>query len=370
MRIGYDAKRIFHNFTGLGNYSRSLVEMMAKFYPRNSYLLFNPKPAPLRRMEQYPSVKTVTPSGIWKFFPALWRSRGILRDLRRQNIDVYHGLSGELPLGISRTGIPSVLTVHDVIFLRFPQWYKPADRKIYTWKLKHALKEATRIVAISRQTKKDIMEFFHIAPGRIDVIYQTCHPAFKKNYSSGEIGEVKEKFGIEAPFVLYVGTIEPRKNAFTLVKALKDLPYSAVLVGRKTAYGEEVEKYVRTHGMHDRVRFLEGLMLEELAVLYRLAKVSVYPSIYEGFGIPIIESLFAGTPVITNAAGVFPEAAGPGGIYLNDIFDVGEMKEKLQYAMENDLEELSKKGRAYVHKMFDEKKLAAQWDAAYRQIRK
>ncbi|NPA42493.1 MAG: glycosyltransferase family 4 protein [Chlorobi bacterium] len=368
MRIGYDAKRIFHNTTGLGNYSRHLVRTMARFYPEYTYILYNPKPPRVHRLDVQPPLEERRPRSWWKYAPSLWRSRGILKNLRRDGIDLYHGLSGELPLGISRTGIPSVLTVHDVIFWKFPHWYSPADRLIYTLKLKRALKEASAVVAVSKQTKADLVEMTGIDPERVQVIYQSCDPVFKKDLPPAYLEEVRRKYSLpREDVILYVGTLEPRKNAMTLVKALSRLPYSAVFVGRMTPYGRQVKKFAESTGMQDRVKFLSGLSLRELAALYRLARVSVYPSIYEGFGIPIIESLYAGTPVITNARGVFREAAGPGGIYLSDVTDPAEMEEKLRWAMTSDLGPLREAGLRHVRR-FDDDRLAGRWHALYRKL--
>ncbi len=369
MRIGYDAKRIFHNTTGLGNYGRDLVRIMASFFPENEYVLYNPYQAKTQRFEPKENMRIKYPSGIYSMFPSLWRSKGIIKDLKKDRIELYHGLSGELPWGISRTGIPSVVTVHDVIFMRFPEWYKSIDRSIYKKKFLRAVNEANKIVAISKQTRDDIVEFSNINPEKVEVIYQGCHPIFKSDIPVDYQFQVQEKYALPVEFALYVGTIEPRKNAFTIVKAMKDLPYHLVLAGKETDYARQIRAYIKSHGMSDRIRFLGNLDLNELAAMYRLAKVFIYPSIYEGFGIPIIESLYSGTPVITNAKGVFPEAAGPGGIYLENVFDENEMREKIRFAMENDLTDYVRKGREFVKK-FDDENIARQWMEVYKSLKK
>jgi glycosyltransferase involved in cell wall biosynthesis len=367
MRIGYDAKRIFHNTTGLGNYGRDLVRIMADYYPGNEYFLYNPLPASVHRLKFRPNMKERLPSGSLAAFPALWRTKGILKDLVNDQIDVYHGLSGEIPVGISKKGIRSVVTVHDVIFLRHPEWYKPFDRWIYKKKFRRAVKEADVIVAVSEQTKKDILAYTSVNPDNIKVIYQGCHQVFKDKIPGEYLFQIHEKYGLPDEYILNVGTIERRKNAFSIVKAIKDLPYHLVLVGRETPYAKKIREFIDKHNMHQRVTFLSGLDLNELAAIYRMAKVFVYPSEYEGFGIPVIEALYSGIPVITNAKGVFPETAGPAGIYLENIHDTGEMREKIQYAMENDLSDRVAKGKAYVRK-FDDDVIAAQWMEIYRKL--
>ena len=368
LRLGYDAKRIFHNRTGLGNYGRDLVRILAEYYPENRYFLYNPKPARVHRLQLTPAMTERRPSGLlMRRFPALWRSRGILKDLKRDGIRVFHGLSAELPAGISRTDIASVVTIHDLIFLRFPELYKPIDRWIYRQKFLRAVREADAVVAISRQTKRDIMKFGGVAAEKIRVIYQGCHPVFKEQLSGDFLQQVRRKYGLPQTFLLQVGTVEPRKNLMNVLRALRDLPYALVVVGRLTDYGHKAVKYVHDQGMENRILFLHGLELRELAALYRLARVSIYPSMFEGFGIPIIESLYAGTPVITNARGVFPEAAGPGGIYVDDVQNPGELGRKIRLAMETDISDYSRKGREYVRR-FDDEVLAGQWMELYREL--
>ncbi len=368
MKIGYDAKRFFHNRTGLGNYSRDLIRILHTHAPQIKPVLFNPKPA-RQFLDFVPeSADVIEPqSWFYKKIPALWRSKGVLRDIKAQNLDLYHGLSGELPLGIKNLPVKSIVTVHDLIFLRYPHWYKPLDRFFYRKKFQRAVAEADLIVAISRQTKEDIVRFGLVSAEKIRVIYQGCHEVFKRDYRPGQAKEIRQKYNLPDEFLLYVGTVEPRKNAFTIVKALRDLPYHLVLAGRPTPYAEKIRAFVRENGMEERIHFLSHVPLKDLALLYRAAKVFVYPSVFEGFGIPLIEALYSGTPVITNAHGVFPEAAGPGGIYLKDIYDVNEMKEKLRYAMENDLSELVRSGREYVRR-FDDEALAREWLNTYQNL--
>jgi len=355
MKIGYDAKRIFHNSTGLGNYSRDLVRIMATYYPENKYILYNPKKPSVNRLTLTGEIKVKQPSGFFnRLFPSLWRSKFIIRDLVKDQIDVYHGLSAELPAGIEKTPVKSVVTIHDLIFKHFPELYKPIDRKIYYKKFLKAVKSADQIVAISEQTKKDIIQLSGIDASKIKVIYQGCHEAFKKEYSQDFKQKVIEKYHLPQDFLLNVGTIEPRKNALNIVKALQDSPEHLVLVGKKTAYAQRIKTFVQQHHMQDRIHFLEGLSLEELAVLYQQAKIFIYPSIYEGFGIPIIEALYSKTPVITNKKGVFPEAAGPYSYYVEDVRNPEEIKAVIEQVLKTNPTENVKKSWNFVQKFNDD----------------
>ncbi len=365
MKIGYDAKRMFHNNTGLGNYSRDLVRILATYYPDNEYYLYNPKPAKINRLALTSQMVVKQPENwLSQKLHFLWRSKWITKDIINDQLDIFHGLSGELPFGINKTGVKSVVTIHDLIFIHFPELYKPIDRKIYTAKFKHAAHNADKIVAISEQTKNDLVKFFKISPEKIHVIYQGCHNAFKQSYSDELKNAVKDKFGLPDSFILNVGTIEARKNAFSIVKAIKGNDYQLVLVGRKTAYYNEIEAYIKQHNLSAQVHFLEGLNLEELAILYQLADIFIYPSIYEGFGIPIIEAMFSKTPVITNKYGVFPEAAGPYSYYLDDVTDPNEIQNKIEEVYEHDSRERIANSYAFVQK-FNDDVIAKKWHKIY-----
>ena len=183
MQIGFDAKRAFNNFTGLGNYSRTLIETLAHFYPENTYHLFTPNLNTNPRIAAFsknPSLKIHTPSFPFNKISPLWRSYFINKDILSSGVQIFHGLSHELPIGLSKK-IKQVVTVHDLIQERYPQYYTAIDRKIFTLKLKQACHQADIIVAISEQTKRDIIEFLKIDAEKIQVIYQSCHQQFMDN---------------------------------------------------------------------------------------------------------------------------------------------------------------------------------------------
>ena len=158
MKIGYEAKRIFHNKTGLGNYSRDLIRILSTYYPDNTYFLYNPKPSEKNLFNsEKTNIKECLPkSSFYKMFYNLWRQKAIVGDIVADDIQIYHGLSGEIPLGINRTKIKTIVTIHDLIFLRYPELYPFLDRIIYRVKFYSACKNADTIIAISEETKKDM----------------------------------------------------------------------------------------------------------------------------------------------------------------------------------------------------------------------
>jgi len=331
MKIGFDAKRAFHNSTGLGNYSRDLISILAEKHSNNEYVLYNTKPKKIDRLKDYNNIIEVLPqSKFWKKFSSIWRQKAIVKQIKADKIEVYHGLSGEIPIALVKNNIKSVVTIHDLIFIRYPELYSFFDRKIHFLKFKYAAKNADKVIAISEQTKKDIIKFLKIDPSKIEVVYQGCHAIFKESSSIKEKEALKEKYKLPKEFILNVGTIEKRKNILSVVKAIKNIDTTLVVVGRKTKYFQEVKSYIDKNQMNEKVLFLEGMTLKELATLYQMATIFVYPSVFEGFGIPIIESLYSKTPVITTKGGVFPEAGGPNSLYVekDNIEALGRIIEK------------------------------------------
>ena len=326
--IGFDAKRAVANGTGLGSYSRTLINDLAR-YPL-SLRLYAPDEGRYDLRSQihdrdnvcfcYPAPSLFTSH--FPLFTSYWRSHKIVRDLQRDGIQLYHGLSGELPVGISRSGIPGVVTIHDLIFLRHPEYYHFIDRQIYAWKFRRTVREATHIIAISECTRRDILHYApDVDPEKISVIYQSCAPKFNGSAVTESVEGLPADLR-SCRYILNVGTIEARKNVLLAVKALEEndaLPgdLHLVIVGRHTSYTDEVSRYVRAHGLDSRVHILHGVSDAELPALYAGAEAFVYPSRYEGFGIPIIEAISCGLPVVACSGSCLEEAGGPDTLYVD-----------------------------------------------------
>jgi glycosyltransferase involved in cell wall biosynthesis len=355
MRLGFDAKRAFHNATGLGNYSRDVLRILQARFPEHEYLAYTPRPGRLAPAEG-PRLRAVGPRGaLGRALPALWRQAGIVRDLADDGVALYHGLSNELPAGIERTTIAPVVTIHDLIFERHPELYPAIDRRIYRLKFRSAAARARLVVAVSEQTAQDLVELYGVPPERIRVVYQVCHPAFHAPADPTADAAVAARLGLPTTFVLSVGTLERRKNLLVALRAIAPLEgVSFVAVGRPTPYARELAAFVEEHGLGDRVRFLAGLTIPELASLYRLATAFVYPSLFEGFGIPILEALAAGTPVVTTRGGCFAEAGGPGSAYV-DPRDPEELREVLAALLADPARraEMTRRGRTHAARFSD-----------------
>ena len=371
MKIGFDAKRFFNNNTGLGNYSRTLLKNILKAQPENAYILYSPNTAQHSVSEKFLHGKNIAVKSSGKFF---WRERGVVSDLKSDGVQLYHGLSNEIPFGISKSGIKSIVTIHDLIFKIYPKTYRYFDTKIYDLKFKYSCRNANRILAVSESTKRDIIQFYNIPPEKIEVIYQACNPVFYSLQSTENVLENLEKYKLPIRFMLYVGSVIERKNLLTIVKAQEQINTAnripLVIVGEGGAYKKKVKQYIQDKNIGDYFIWLDSLENDEhLQALYQKAELFIYPSIYEGFGIPIVEALLSKTPVITSNVSSLPEAAGPNSICI-DPYDEKLMKESIELVLTNDSDnhEMVEKGYRYALANFDGEKCAKKVLELYNKI--
>ncbi len=383
MRIGFDAKRIVRNGTGLGSYARTLINDLSAVAPGDCELrLYAPDKGKdeLRNMVVeapnvqfvYPHFATGThhPSSFSRLRGSLWRTHGMVSQLRQDGVELYHGLSGELPIGIKKAGIKTVVTIHDLIFLRHPEYYKWLDTKLYAWKFRKTVAEADRIIAISECTKRDIMFFGGVKSEKIDLIYQSCGTRFKQRATDDERKLVREKYHLPERYIISVGSIEERKNVLLAVKALWYVPeeVSLVIVGRRTPYTERVEQYAREYNLEHRVRILHSVPYADLPSLYQEAEVCVYPSRYEGFGIPIIEAIQSGLPVVACTGSCLMEAGGNDNIYV-DPDDISGMAKGIYQSLKGaeGREERIARSQQYIQR-FEGNNVAAQVFNVYKKL--
>lgn len=323
MKIGFDAKRLYMNSSGLGNYSRNLVANMNKLYPTNEYVLFTPQ-----QNQKYKSFcgnpyVNVLPAGFLnRTFSSKWRSSTIISQINDQKLDVYHGLSNELPYTIADFKGKKVVTIHDLIFIRFPHYYSAFDRANYRKKVTSACLMADVVIAISHQTKNDLIEFLGIDASKIHVVYQSCEEVFW-NHKTEQDQSVIALNNLPENYILYVGTVEPRKNLLELVKALELVDVPLVVVGRlKSSYGKKVMETIEALKLTNKIHFVQNVSNNQLAALYANAKCLVYPSSFEGFGLPVLEAMVCGCPVITGKNSSLVEVGGDSVTYIEQVSDV------------------------------------------------
>lgn len=376
MRIGLDGKRAVFNMTGLGNYSRTLLQSLSRYFPDNEYLLYSPgfdDHPRLHFLSESNNITVKVPRTLLsRACKPLWRSYLVRADLRRDKIDLFHGLSNELPYAVSRSGARSVVTIHDLIFLRYPELYPRIDRKVYRYKVEYACRAADRIVAVSEQTRQDITGFLDVDPSRVSVVYQSCDPIFYQAVGESQKQQVRARLALPANYLLYVGTIEPRKNLLGVVRALELVKNKTklhlVVIGRGRNYKNEVQAYVQNHGLTQHVHFLTDIPFSEFPAVYQMATAFVLPSLFEGFGIPITEALWSRCPVITSAGACFGEAGGPSTIYV-DPSDTSALAAAIQRVSDDSTlaAKMREDGYSYVQR-FKDSETATAMMKLYRQV--
>lgn len=370
MKIGFDAKRALFNRSGLGNYSRGTIRLLSHFYPENKYYLFTAKNnQELFQTSGNQFVVEPVP-GITAKFPSFWRSWGINRSIKNQKLDIYHGLSNELPLNIKKAGVKSVVTIHDLIFLRYPEYYPVIDRQIYLFKFRHACQVADKIIATSEATKADIITYFGTDPKKIDVVYQTCDPVFRIHLEDDKKELARKKYSLPDKYILYLGTIEKRKNALSLIKAYltENFDIPLLIAGKPTDYLSEINEFLELNPAGNRIIFRHNIESVDLPALYQSASLFVYPSVFEGFGIPILEALYSGVPVITSTGSCFAETGGNAALYC-EPFDIEQMSNCIANVLNDPKQRRSMVEKGFMHAAkFDEVNVASRLMRVYENL--
>lgn len=347
MRIGFDAKRLYCNFTGLGNHNRATLAGLLRHFPEHEYHLYTPRiieNAETHFFLEHEKAHTHRPV----LLPGvLWRSFGIPAQLKADGIELYHGLTNELPLNLKSCEVKSIVTIHDLIFKVYPETYHWIDRQMYDLKFSRAARQADAVVAVSEATKRDLVRFYGISEEKIEVIYPICNEAFLTE------GEETETLPFELPeaYFLSVGSVIKRKNLELLVKAYSLLPESyrlpVLVVGDGKRYKKHVLELLRHHGLSEHFWWLNAIADNlKLKQLYQKATALIYPSVYEGFGLPVAEAHFCRTPVITSNVSSLPEAAGPHAISI-DPFDAGALVEAIRHLLDDDTARKAMAEKAY-----------------------
>lgn len=389
MNIGFDAKRAAQNRTGLGNYSRFVIRILSEKFAGNQYHLYTPKPHRMPYLQEIPTLKHLLlhfpPQGIWSRIRSLWRVWGITKDIQKDGIHIFHGLSNELPLNIGTPeqrkmkaggkGCKYIVTVHDLIFIHTPQYYHWIDRQIYNFKFRRACQCADRVIAVSEYTKQEIMHYYHTPESKIDVVYQGCDPVFSQEIEAGKLQEVKARYQLPDKFVLYVGSIEERKNLMLVAKAMAELnrrngsqsilnqeqdqaaaAIHVVAVGRCTAYVDKIQDFLKAQGIEHLFHFFHQVPYADLPSFYKWAATFAYPSRIEGFGIPLLEAISSGVPAIGCTGSCLEEAGGPNSIYVNPDDAQGMADAILRTCTDEDLRQhMISEGKKYALNFSDEK---------------
>lgn len=365
MKIAFDAKRLFNNNTGLGNYSRTIIDILAQYYPNNEYHLYTP----IIKEQQFaniynniPCCKTINKNS--KLIGSLWRSSMQASQMKKNHINIYHGLSNEITSGLKKNNIASVVTIHDLAYITFPTMYKGIDRMIYNHKTKKACKDADIIISISKSTENDIIKYYGIDAAKIKTVYQPVSPIYYQQLDKNTAATIVDKLDLPSEYMLYVGSINSRKNLLGIVEAInmmkQDNRIPLVVVGEGGEYKQKVLQYIAANNMQNQVIFLGRRNLTEIRALYTLARLFVYPSFYEGFGLPVVEAMLCGCPVVSSNTSSLPEAAGPNSL-LADPYNTESIFHCIQQALGNTSlrSEMIEKGFQYAIANFSPKSQAA-----------
>ena len=348
MRIAIDARKL--RDYGIGTYIRNLVRNLARIDRTTDYVLIV-QPSDVEIAGALGDNFRTVPD--WSGNYSIREQLSIPLDLRREKVDLFHAPHYVLP---PLTPCRSVVTIHDCIHLRFPQYLPNRLAYVYArsslWIATH---RASRVLTVSETSKRDILRYFHVPESRIDVIYNAIDERLGQAPSATELAEVRERYQLNDPFVLYTGNIKPHKNLERLIEAFHALRLGGLDQVKLLIIGDEISKYpalrraVHRYKLHKHVRFFGFVPDKTLASLYRLASVFVFPSLYEGFGLPPLEAMAAGTPVITSNVSSLPEVVGNAAILI-DPYEPDSIAEAMRRVLTDAplREELREKGLARV----------------------
>jgi glycosyltransferase involved in cell wall biosynthesis len=330
MRIAYDAKRAFNNKRGLGSYSRALLEGIFS-HTKEEIFLYTPKIHPLLYSWHNDNKKNYNLSCPKINFP-FWRSLCLDTKIKKDNIDIFHGLSNEIPYFFKKPKAKIIVTIHDLIFLKHPDLYPKIDKIIYTRKTKYACKKADHIITISQTSKSDIVNLLKVNEKKISIIPPICKPIFYKRIDKSELQKFLHEKKISQPYFLYLGAFDKRKNIENIIKAFhKSHAFNKsilVLAGNSGDYKKVIQKLIKKLNTNNKVIILDNIKDYHLPFIYQGSLGFIFPSMLEGFGMPIIEAMASKTPVITSNQTHFKDISENNAYFCNP-YEVNHIKEKI-----------------------------------------
>jgi glycosyltransferase involved in cell wall biosynthesis len=319
LRIAIDARKL--RDYGIGTYVRNLLRHLARIDRTTEYVVLC-RAADAQVVNEFGENFRAVPEASRGY--SLREQITVPLDLRRERAELFHAPHYVLP---PLTPCKSVVTIHDCIHLRFPQYLRNRLGYAYArgslWVAAH---RSNRILTVSEASKRDILDYFAVPPEKIDVIYNGIDERFSALPAEDDVARVRERYQLDDPFILYAGNIKPHKNLERTIEAFHMLRRDGRFAQVKLVIiGDEIAKYaalrhaVHRHKLHKYVRFFGFVPDRTLAILYRLAAVFVFPSLYEGFGLPPLEAMASGTPVITSNVSSLPEVAGDAALLVDPL---------------------------------------------------
>ena len=324
MRIALDGFPLSSPKTGVGHYTFELARKLAELSPEDSFELISPIPftdSVVEEIQQVSLQNLILNHPESASFRRRWWALGLPFFLRQNSFDLFHGTNYEVPLWNRKR---NVLTIHDLSVLLHPEYHEPHLVQRARRRLPLMIRSATRIIAVSESMKLEICEYLKLKPERVVVTQEAPRKSFRP-LSPSESVATTERLGIEPDFILTVGTIEPRKNLLTLVRALDQilrrtsLRPQLVIAGGEGWLMDDLYSFIESSGIGHRVRFIGYTSDDDLRALYSSCRVCVYPSFYEGFGLPPLEAMACGAPVITSRVPALEETVGKAAFLFNPV---------------------------------------------------
>jgi glycosyltransferase involved in cell wall biosynthesis len=318
-RIGIDATALPTQPVGAGNYIIQFVKALAKMDLDYEIVVFAQKSK--RDLFDIPNDENLH----WVIVPdkspmyrLIWEQTTFPRLVRRAELDLLHSLHYTQPVLL---GCPSIVTIHDMTFFLFPDLHTRSKRMFFPFAIRSSVRRADALIAISESTRQDSIRLLGVSPQKIFTTQLGITDEFRVVKDNELLVKVREKYDLPEAFVLYVGLVEPRKNIPFLIRAYKSLvdegiKHNLVIVGRIGWMSQEVFKQIEELGLEDRVQFTGYMPQDDLPMVYNLASLFVYPTKYEGFGLPALEAMACGTPVVTTAISSLPEIVGDAGMLI------------------------------------------------------
>lgn len=326
MRIGIDATPV-GNRSGTGYYTGKLIEYLGRADSENEYFLYC-APGYRQHLEhssmfEYPNFRVVQVPVRGRALGFGWKQVWLPRQIKKEGIDLFHFPAF---IGSLRTGPPSIVTVHDLCFVLFPEAFSRIRRWYYKRIIPRSIRNSHSIIVDSDSTKNDLFRYLGVKSDRVHRVYLGVDPVrFYKVTRGRELDRLRNAYSLPSDFILYVGTLEPRKNITRLLRAFaygvlsKGLPYKLVIAGRKGWLYEGIFREVRAMNLGEHVYFPGYVKPVDLAGLYSMARAFAYPSLYEGFGLPCLEAMSCGTPVLASSTSALPEVVGDCAVIVNPI---------------------------------------------------
>lgn len=315
MRIGIDARLVYYHQAGIGQYILRLTQALARIDRQDHFVLFKSRKDSTHLVDQ-PNFKV---QSLWTPSHHRFERLAMSLELAPHPLDILHSPDFIPP---SSARCPTVITVHDLAFLLYPR-FLTRDSARYYGQVDLAARDADHIIAVSESTKRDTVNLLGVPENKISVIHEAAHPLFAPMSKQDALKQVHNQYRTSGDLILFVGTIEPRKNIPTLLKAFRYLKdnyrsqATLVIAGNRGWLVEEVDALIDQLGLEGSVRCLGGVPNEELVYLYNASKLFVFPSIYEGFGLPPLEAMACGTPVIVSNTSSLPEVVGDAAWLVN-----------------------------------------------------